>query len=51
MLKSMRFDPPDETLIPNLIDFYQLQIDSHQKLIEMSSRLLAGPKPGEDYSA
>jgi hypothetical protein len=51
LLKSMRLDPPYETLIPNLIDFYQHQIEVHQRLIEISSKFLAGPKPGVDYPA
>jgi hypothetical protein len=51
MLKSMRLDPPYERLIPDLIDAYQIEIDLHQKLMEISSKFIAGPKPGVDYQA
>lgn len=51
MLRSMRLDPPYETLIPNLTRFYQRQIELQQNLIDISSKFLAGPKPGVDYSA
>jgi hypothetical protein len=46
MLKSMRLDPPYETLIPDLVGFYQHEIELHQSLLEISSKFLAGPKPG-----
>jgi hypothetical protein len=51
MLKSMRLDPPYESLIPGLIAFYQDEIGLHQSLIDLSSKFLAGPKPGVDYQA
>lgn len=53
MLKSMRLDPPYETLIPTLIDYYKHQIELHQRLMEINSKFLAlaGPKPGIDYQA
>jgi hypothetical protein len=51
MLKSMRLDPPYETLIPDLVSFYQHQIELQQSLLEISSKFLAGPKPGVEYSA
>jgi hypothetical protein len=51
MLKSMRLDPPYETLIPDLVGFYQHEIELHQSLLEISSKFLAGPKPGVDYQA
>jgi hypothetical protein len=51
MLKSMRLDPPYETLIPDLIAFYQHEIELHEGLIDLSSKFLAGPKPGVDYQA
>jgi hypothetical protein len=51
MLKSMRLDSPYETLIPSLIDFYQREIDVHQRLLEISTKFLDGPKPGVDYQA
>lgn len=51
MLRGMRLRPPFETLIPDLTGSYQRQIDLHQSLIDLSSKFLAGPKPGLDYSA
>lgn len=51
MLQGMRLRPPFDTLIPDLIGSYQRQIDLHQSLIDASSKFLAGPKPGVDYSA
>jgi len=51
ILKSMRLDTPYEELIPNLIAFYQDEIDLHQSLIEIGTKFLEGPKPGVDYSA
>ncbi len=49
MLKSMHLNDPFDDLIPTLIAFNQRQIDLHQKLIDMSGKFLAGPKPGVDY--
>lgn len=51
MLKSMRLKAPFDTLIPTLTAFDQRQIELHQQLIEISSKFLAGPKPGVDYQA
>ena len=51
MLKSMRLNDPFDTLTPTLIACYQRQIDLHQKLIDISAKFLAGPKPGVDYQA
>jgi hypothetical protein len=49
MLKGMRLDPPFETLIPDLVGFYERKITLHQKLIDICSAFLEGPKPGVDY--
>ena len=51
MLKSMHLNDPFDDLIPTLIAFNQRQIDLHQKLIDMSGKFLAGPRPGVDYQA
>src|ERR1700692_179383 len=48
-LKGMRLNPPFETLIPNLTGFYEHKIALHQRLIDISSTFIAGPKPGVDY--
>jgi len=50
-LKEMRLNPPFETLIPDTIGFYRVQIALHQKMIDISSAFLAGPKPGVDFGA
>jgi hypothetical protein len=51
MLKSMHLSDPYDTLIPDLIRLYQRQIELHQKLIDIGSKFLAGPKAGVDYQA
>jgi hypothetical protein len=51
MLRSMRLNDPFDTLTSTLIACYQRQIDLHQKLIGISGKFLAGPKPGVDYQA
>jgi hypothetical protein len=51
MLQSMHLKDPFDTLIPNLIGFYENQIDLHQRLIDISGKFLAGPKEGVDYQA
>ena len=49
MLNSMRLNDPFDTLIPSLVSSYQLQIQLHQKMIDISSKFLGGPKAGVDY--
>ncbi len=49
MLKTMRLKPPFDDLIPNLTGFYQHKIELHQKMIDISTAFLSGPKPGVDY--
>jgi hypothetical protein len=51
MLKSMRLRDPFDTLIPSLMGFYQRQIELQQKLMDISTKFLAGPKPSVDYQA
>jgi hypothetical protein len=48
-LKNMHLDPPDDNLIPTIILWYERKIALHQKIIDISSTLLAGPQPGVDY--
>jgi hypothetical protein len=48
MLKDVKIDPDTVKL---LIDLYETQIQLHQRLIEISSTMLSGPKPGVDYGA
>jgi hypothetical protein len=49
----MRLNPPFENLIPNLVGFYQHEVELHQRIIEIGSKFVvgAGPKPGVDYQA
>jgi len=51
IFKGMRLKDPFDTLIPSLIGSYQQQIDLHQKLIDISSKFIAGPREGVDYQA
>lgn len=50
ILKGMRLNPPFEKLIPTLIDSYTTEINLFQQLIDISSAMIAGPKPGVDYA-
>jgi hypothetical protein len=49
MLKSMHLNPPFDELIPNLTGFYRHRIALHQRMIDINSIFIAGPKPGVDY--
>jgi hypothetical protein len=51
MLQSMHLRDPFDTLIPSLIQFYQQQIELHQRLIDIAGKFMAGPKKGVDYQA
>jgi hypothetical protein len=51
ILKGMRLNAPFDFLIPALISSYEQQIRLHQSLMDISGKLLAGPKPGVDYGA
>jgi hypothetical protein len=49
MLKGMRLNPPFDAFIPDVMEFYKQKIVLHQRLIEISSAFIEGPKPGVDY--
>jgi len=49
MLKQMRLDDPFSDLIPGIIGFYQDKIDRWQRLIDISSEFIGGPKVHVDY--
>ncbi len=51
ILMGMRLASPFDTLLPSLIASYKRQADLHQRLIEISSKFIAGPNTGVDYSA
>jgi hypothetical protein len=50
MLRGMRLKGPFDELIPTLTLYYKRKIELHQRMIDISTALLAGPKPGVDYS-
>jgi len=49
MLKDMRLKPPFDELIPNITGFYEHKIRLLQRMIDIGSAFLAGPKPDADY--
>jgi hypothetical protein len=49
VLERMHLNPPFDELIPDIIAFDKHKILLQQRLIEISSAFLAGPKPGVDY--
>lgn len=53
ILKGMKlhFDPPLDTVVPTITGTYQEKFDLYQRLIDISSTMLAAPKPGVDYDA
>ena len=51
MLKGMRLNDPFDEIIPSLISSNQIQIGLHQKLIDITSKFLGGPRAGVDYQA
>ncbi len=51
MLNGMRLAKPFEALIPDLLGFYQRQVELHQSLIDINSKFIAGPRSGVDYPA
>jgi hypothetical protein len=51
VLKGMRLNAPYDDLNADLISFYLQEIGLHQKLIDLNTTFMEGPKPGVDYSA
>jgi hypothetical protein len=49
ILKGMHLDPPFETIIPDLTVFYTRKVELYQRIIDISSAFIGGPKPGIDY--
>lgn len=49
ILAGMRLDPPFETLVGNISDFDKQKIEVHERLIEIATEMMSGPKPGVDY--
>lgn len=48
-LKSMHLNPPFDNIIPTIIEWDEHKIDLYQKIIDISTIFLSGPKPGVDY--
>lgn len=49
ILKGERLDAPFETLVLSTIKIYEYEVNLYQKVIDMDSAFIAGPKPGVDY--
>ena len=49
MLKRMRLNPPFEELIPNITAFYGRKVVIWQRMREINSEFIQGPKDGVDY--
>ena len=49
MLQGTQFAAPFDQLVPTIIGIYKKKIDFHQRLIDICTAMLGGPKPGVDY--
>ena len=49
MLKRMRLNPPFEKLIPNITGFYERKVMIWQRMREINSEFIQGPKNSVDY--
>lgn len=49
MLNGMYLKDPFDFLIPDITNFYEQKIELHQRLIDIGSAFIGGPKPGVDY--
>lgn len=49
VLSNMHLNPPFETIIGNLIDFHRQKVELHNRLTEIATIFLAGPKPDVDF--
>lgn len=50
ILQDMRLNSPFETVISFLTQSYAHKVELYQRLIDISSAQIGGPKPGVDYS-
>lgn len=50
MLSGMRLNSPYDDLIPNITKFYERKIDLWQRMSEIASEFIGGPKEGVDYN-
>jgi hypothetical protein len=49
MLKSMQFAAPFDQLVPTIIDLYKRKNDLQQRMIDICTAMIGGPKPDVDY--
>lgn len=49
VLSGMRLSPRFEWIIKNMIDLYKQKIELHERLIDIASAFVAGPRPGVDF--
>lgn len=50
-LKGMNLNAPNDQLISNITGFYERKITLWQRMMEIGSAFVAGPKPAIDYGA
>ena len=50
-LNDMHLSSPNDAVIGLIVGFHKLKLRAHQELVEIESKVLAGPKPGMDYGA
>jgi hypothetical protein len=50
-LKAMHLEPPFDETVRIISGFYAHKIDLYQRMIEISSAFIGGPKPGADYDS
>jgi hypothetical protein len=48
-LKTMHLSDQFDFLIPGIVGFYEQKIKLHQRMIDICSAFVGGPKPGIDY--
>jgi hypothetical protein len=51
MLEGMTLNKPYDTLPAAIASYYNYKIGIHNRVIEISTAFVSGPKPGVDYSA
>lgn len=51
MMKRTTLNAPFDSLPGSIAEFYQFKVGIHQKMIDLATALMSGPKPGVDYGA
>jgi hypothetical protein len=49
ILSGMHLDPPFTELPTDIIEFHKQKIQIHQRMAEIATEIMSGPKPGVDY--